>query len=134
MNVLHLHLLFNHFPTVGNVIGLGLFLFAILGKNDELKRVSLGVFFVIALLTLPAYMSGNGAVEVVQGNPEVSQALIDRHQDVALTGLLFMQITGALAWFALWKYRRTSSLANWNVMAVLLLSILTLGLMAQAAN
>ena len=134
MNLAHLHLLLNHFPTVGTVIGLGLFLYALISRNEDLKRVSLGVFFVIALVTIPAYLSGNAAQEVIAERPGISQIMIERHQDAALLGLLLMQITGTFAWIGLWQFRRKARLANWNLAAVLLLSIVTVGLMANAAN
>ena len=44
MSMSHVHLLLNHFPTVGTVIALGLFLLALVWKHDDLKKVSLGIF------------------------------------------------------------------------------------------
>jgi len=38
MNLAHIHLLLNHFPTVGMIIGIGLFLLALIGKSDDLKK------------------------------------------------------------------------------------------------
>jgi uncharacterized membrane protein len=134
MNLAHLHLLLNHIPTIGTVIGLGLLLVALAGKNDDLKRVSLGMFFVIALLSLPVYMTGNAAEAVIKGRPGVSEALMETHRDSALPALVFMEITGLAAWLALWQFRRLSRPARWTLPAVLLLSIVTLGLMAIAAD
>ena len=134
MNLAHLHLLLNHFPTIGTVIGLGLFLVALVGKNDDLKRAGLGVFFVIALLALPAYMTGNAAQAAITGRPDVSEALIEAHQQAALLAFVFMEITGAVSWLGLWQFRRISRLASWNLSAVLLLSIVTVGLMTNAGN
>lgn len=65
VNLAHLHLLINHFPTIGTTIALGLFLAALIGKSDDLKRASLVVFFGIALITIPTYMSGNAAQETI---------------------------------------------------------------------
>jgi hypothetical protein len=134
MNLAHLHLLLNHFPTIGTVIGLGLFLLSLVRKNDHLKRASLEVFFVIALLTIPVYLSGTAAQETIEGRPGVSNALMVRHQDAALPAFVFMEITGGVAWLGLWHFRRRSHPARGNVAAVVLLSIATLGLMARAAN
>ena len=135
MNLAHLHLLVNHFPTVGTVVGLGLFVFALLGKSEELQRASLGVFLIIGLLTIPAYVSGNAAQEVLlEAEPEASQTWVNRHQDAALLAFVFMEITGALAWFGLWQYRRIARMTRGNLMAVLVLSIVSVGLMARAAS
>jgi hypothetical protein len=45
MNLAHVHLLLNHFPTIGMIVGLGLFVGAIVAKSEDLKRASLVVFF-----------------------------------------------------------------------------------------
>ena len=42
MNLTHVHLLLNHFPTIGMIVGLGVFLMAIGAKSDDLKRAYLG--------------------------------------------------------------------------------------------
>ena len=38
MNLAHLHLVLNHFPIIGTVIGLGLFVGSFVGKSDDLKQ------------------------------------------------------------------------------------------------
>jgi uncharacterized membrane protein len=134
MNLAHLHLLLNHFPTIGTAIGLGLFLISVVAKKDDLKRASLGVLFVIALLAIPVYQSGNAAEEAIKERPGVSEALIRRHQDAALLAFVFMEITGAFAWLGLWQFRRVSGPTRGNTSAVLILSIVTLALMARTAN
>jgi len=134
MNLAHLHLVLNHFPTIGTAIGLGLFLVSLVAKKDDLKRASLGVLFVIALLALPVYQSGNAAEEAIKDRPGVSAPLIQRHQDAALLAFVFMEITGAFAWLGLWQFRRASGPARWNTSAVLVFSIVTFALMARTAN
>ena len=134
VNLVHLHLLLNHVPTVGTIVALGLLLLAFAKKSDELKRASLAVFFAIALLSLPAYMTGYSAQKAVKDRPDVSAALIGKHQSAALLALIFMEATGVVAWFGLWQARRPSGTARWNAPAVLLLSGITVGLMVSAAN
>jgi uncharacterized membrane protein len=140
MNLAHIHLLLNHFPTIGFGIALALFLAALVGKNEELKRTSLVVFFLIAALAIPTYFSGNAAVEALCSGPEgecppgVSEARIRAHEDAALMGFILMELTGFIAWLGLWQFRMISHAPRWNVVAVLLLSILTFGLMARASN
>ena len=131
MNLAHLHLLLNHFPTIGFGVGLGVFLVALIAKSEDLKRASLGVFVLMALLTIPVYVSGKAAQAAIVDGPD---ALITRHQDAALLAFVFMQFTGLVAWFGLWQPSRTAVLARWNLPAVLLLSIATFGLMARAAD
>jgi len=61
MNYAHLHLLLNHFPIIGTIVGLGLFLISFLGKNEDLRRGSYIIFAAIALLSIPTFLSGYGA-------------------------------------------------------------------------
>ena len=41
MDLAHIHLLLNHFPTIGYIIGGGLFLLSLITKSDDLKREDL---------------------------------------------------------------------------------------------
>ena len=141
-NLAHVHLLLNHFPTIGFGIGLGLFLVALIGKNEELKRTSFVILFLIAALAIPTYLSGNAALEVLCSGGDtghdcpagVSIAAVREHEDAALWGFIFMELTGFIAWLGLWQFRPVSRLPQWSVASVLLLSILTFAVMARAAN
>ena len=134
MNLAHLHLLLNHFPIIGTVVGLGLFLISLVGKNDDLKRAALIIFAFMALLSLPTFFSGVGAQGAIQDLPGVSDALINRHEGAAILGLFFIEITGALSLVGLWQSHKFSGPARWNVMAVLLLSLITVGLMTRVGT
>lgn len=149
LNLTHLHLLLNHVPTVGFAIGLLLYVWAIIGKNGELKRASLIVFAGVALLAIPTYVSGNSAAEAICVGPSgppgvttkapcsdstVSLGLIQTHEDAALLAFVVIQITGAFAWLGLWQVRRVGWMAGWNVAMVLILSLAAMGLVARAAN
>lgn len=130
----HLHLQLNHFPTIGTIIGLGLLLLALAKRNDDLTRASLAVLFAIALMSLPAYMTGHAAQRLIMDRPDVSEVMIHRHQAAALLALIFTEMTGVVAWLGLWRtWRRTRS-AGWTVPATLLLATVTVVLLASAAT
>jgi hypothetical protein len=134
INFPHYHLLLNHVPTVGMVIAIGLFLLAVVRRNDHLLHASFEVFFGIALVTLPLYITGVTAAARIEGRPDVSMAAIDAHHDSALLAFIVMEIAGFVAWLGLWQSRRLGqpSRSVFSVMAVL--SVLSLALMANAAN
>ena len=116
------------------IVGLGLYVAAILAKSDHLKRASLVIFFCIALLSIPMFATGTAARLALAKTPEVSVAMIDAHETAAFEGLWFMELTGALAWLGLWQYRRLSRVPQGTLAAVLLAGLATFGLMARAAN
>ncbi|PYR64569.1 MAG: hypothetical protein DMF88_22810, partial [Acidobacteria bacterium] len=102
----HVHLLLNHFPTIGTILGLGLLLLSFIRKNEHLRKVSFEVIFLIALATFPVYVSGAAAAEALKGAAGVSAAAITAHNDAALGSFIMMEITGFFAWLALWRMRR----------------------------
>jgi uncharacterized membrane protein len=130
-----LHLLLNHVPTVGTAIAIGLLVLTLVRKHDALRRVSLELFCLVALLTLPAYLSGVGTqLRLEEQLPEVSVALMQRHHDAAVLSSILMLLTGGFAWLGLWQFRRFSRQTGFNLGAVLLLSVLTMAMMARAAT
>ena len=134
VNLPHLHLLMNHVPTVGTVVALGLFLLAFVRRNDHLHHASLEVFYLLALATLPVYLTGLAAQDAIANRSDVSAAAIAAHHDRALLAFIFMELTGFVAWLALWQFRRLGRAAAWTSPAVLLLTVVTLALMAGAAS
>src|SRR5262245_50155857 len=104
----HIHLLLNHIPTVGLVVAVGLALLALIRNSPILKQASLEALFVVSLLTLPAYLSGYSAKIWLEKYGGVSGPLIQAHMDAALFSFAFMQVTGVVAWLALWQSRRRS--------------------------
>jgi uncharacterized membrane protein len=134
MNLAHVHLLLNHCPTIGTAIALGLLVAGFAGRSDDLKRASLVLFTLIALITIPAYLSGNAAEGMLVDAGDAPAALIDAHEDAALLAFAFMLLTGIIAWLGLWQIRRLAHPVGWNLTAVLVLSLVTFALMAQAAT
>ena len=133
LTIPHIHLLLNHVPTVGSVAGVGLLLLALVRRNDHLLRASLEVFFVVALATLPVYLTGVAAEGVIGELEGVSAPAIEAHETAALFAFVWMQITGFFAWLALWQSRRLERLPRAAVGTVLLLSVITLAVMGRAA-
>jgi uncharacterized membrane protein len=134
MNWTHAHLLLNHFPTIGMIIGLGVFIVALALKSDDLKRASLVIFFMIALLAIFAFITGTSAKLALENAPGVSKAMIDTHETAAFEALWLMELTGALSWLGLWQYRRLSRVPQGTLAAVLVAGLATFGLMTRAAN
>jgi hypothetical protein len=134
MDLTHIHLLLNHFPTIGFIIGGGLFVLSLFMKSDDLKLGSLVVLLGIALIAIPTYMSGNGAGDAIKSLPGVTKALIEAHEGAAFVAMAFMLLTGAFAWLALWQFRRLARIPGWNLGVILVLTLVSLGLMVRASN
>ena len=137
MNFAHLHLLLNHFPVVGFILGFGLFAasFVGAGRNLDLRRAGLLVFAVTGFLTIPTYLTGTGAQDMLnRGGDEVVSALIERHEGAAFLGLWSVMLTGALSLHGLWLSHIRPRAAAGNSIAVLLCCLVTVGLLARTGN
>jgi hypothetical protein len=96
--------------------------------------VGLEVLVVIAILTLPAYLTGVGAHYELRERPDLSDTTIRMHQDAALAGFAVTEFAGFVAWIALWQYRRRGRPARGIVAAATVLLFVALALMGRAAN
>ena len=118
--------------------------------RTELKRAALLLFTGVAILTIPTYWTGNAAAETIcKGidagssdfspsptcpDPSVSKSLIYTHEGAALIAFGMIQITGVFAWLGLWQIRRFRQTPGWTTVAVLALSLVSMALVARAAN
>lgn len=134
MNWAHLHLLINHIPALGTVFGTLLLIFGMAKKNEEIKRISLGLFVIIAVATVPVYFTGEPAEEIVEHLPGVEEAIIEEHEESALISFIIVGILGAAAIGVLWRYRHADTIPKRLVIAGLILSIVVCGLMAWTAD
>ncbi len=107
MNSAHIHLFLNHVPVLGTVFGLLILAFGFVRKSDEVKQTALGIFVLSALVTIPVYLTGEPAEEIVENLAGVSEAIIEQHEDWAFYALILMEITGALALLNLVFFNRS---------------------------
>ena len=134
MNGAHLHLLINHAPVLGTIFGLALLAFAIWRGSDELKKAALGTFVIIALLTVPTYLTGDPAWHVAKGLPGVSDAIFHQHDDAAGFAFTGSAIVGVLALGGLIWFRGGKPVKKWFSALMLVGAIAVAGLMSWTAN
>jgi hypothetical protein len=128
VNLAHLHLLLNHVPTLGFVFGIGLLGASLVRNSNDLRRASYVVFFGVALAAIPAYLTGNAALYILETEQNLAEDVVTAHQNAAMLALIPMEMAGVMAWLALWRSRR------WHQPAVMVLSLVAFVLMARAAN
>ena len=134
MTLPHLHLLLNHWPIIGTFIAVGLLLVALAAKSDDLMEATLALFVLMALIAIPAYMTGHIAQDRLRNEPGVSESLIAAHQGAALLAVAALTLTGGFAWAGLWQRRRAGRPSRINVAAVAACGVATVALMAVAGN
>ena len=134
MNLTHLHLLLNHLPVVGTICGLGLLIFALRRRSNDLTRAALGVLVISALTAIPTYLTGEpaeGAIKELIGN---SKQFVEPHQEAAGIALGGILVLGAIALVGLVWFRGERLVPSWFATTVLLGSLIVAGLLGWTAN
>lgn len=133
MSFAHLHLLVNHFPVVGAVLGVLLIAVAMLRHSPELERAALWLFTLLGAGGILVFLTGEPAEDSVENLAGFSDALAGRHEAVALAATVAMGVLGALCAAALIGYRRTP-LPRWVMTVVLVAAIGSASIMGYTAN
>ncbi len=92
-----MHLMLNHLPIVGFIFLVPILLLVIWRGDDRIRRLALLGTFVVALLAIPAYLTGEPAEEGVEHLPGVTESAIHEHEEAAEASLVVALITGGLA-------------------------------------
>ncbi len=109
MTLNHLHLVLNHIPVLGTAFGLGLLAYGIWQRSTELKKTALGVFVLVALMTIPVDLTGEPAEEGVEGLPGVSESIIEQHEEAAGVAFASIGVLGLIALIGLLALRHGKS-------------------------
>jgi uncharacterized membrane protein len=139
LNLPHVHLLLNHWPIIGTYIALALFFISLVSRSDDLRQFSLALFSIIALIAIPAYLSGNAAYDTIKKLPGFNKSLADTHEGAALLAFMAMEITGVIALIGMFRYSRAKSKdvmppGVWTTPGILLFGVTTAVLMAIAGT
>jgi len=126
MNEAHVHLIVNHLPMVGVLIGFLVLIAGYLIKSPQVKHTSLGIFIFSAVASVAAFYSGEGAADVVEHISGKSETLMHAHEEYAELFFTMTLILGGVSVFTAFFEYIKFSFAKFGFLAVLLLSITTI--------
>ena len=126
MNEAHLHLLVNHIPIIGVVIGILVLSTGYILKNNTIKRTALGIFIFTSLFAIPAFFSGEGAEEVIEKLPGVSENYIEAHEEAAEVFIWIIASLGVLSLLTFLSDYFKSKISNWLYLLTALMAIVTI--------
>lgn len=108
----------------------------ITARKRRRKKVGLVVLIFAAEATVPVYLTGEPAEEVIENLPGVARQIIERQESSALYSLIATIFTGVFALFGLifTKLASAGVIQRVLIFAALVLSFGTVGLMSWTAN
>ena len=94
MNSAHDPLLLDHVPIIGSIFGFLLLSVAITMKSDELKKVGLWFCMIIALASIPVYLTSELTEQFVRRNSDLLESIIEQLESSAMVSLIAIECLG----------------------------------------
>jgi hypothetical protein len=91
------HMLLNHLPVFGSLLGSIILVWGIVRKETSIIHLASWLLLIMSLLTFPVYVTGNSIKKLLLPLSDVSEALISVHEETSLAALIFQSITGFFA-------------------------------------
>ncbi len=129
------HLALNHVPVVGIFLAAGTMLVGAATRKAHTRQFGLALALVAAAAVGPAYFSGDGAEEIVENLPGVSESRIERHEEAAEQAAAITVLAGIAAAAAFGAMRlRKQKVSQGLFGATLVASVVAAVLLARAAH
>jgi len=112
MNDAHLHLVVNHFPIIGTILGLGILVSGIVIKNNAIKNTAYVVFSVVAIFAFLSMATGEGAEEIVEDMPNIGKQIIHEHEEMAEKLAVVLYVLGIVSLIGLYTNFKNNSKAT----------------------
>lgn len=134
MNGAQLHLMLNHLPVMGALFSLLLLGWSLIRRSAEVQKLALVVALLAGLSSVPAYLTGEPAEEVIEHMAGVDEAYIEGHESMGKFALwtgIGLGIVAAVALGAGVKNPRTLPA---GAAITLLVSAFVFGVMGYTAH
>ncbi len=131
MNQTHIHLLITHLPIFGSMLGALVLLHGVGVKSDQTKIAAYYVFILSAIGAAVAYLTGEGAEEVVEKIQGVVEESIKIHEDSATVTLISLIVLGTASIIGVYLTFKKSIYTTATAFIILFISIFSFILVAR---
>ena len=126
MNDAHLHMVVNHFPIIGTIFGLGILITGIVMKKNVIKNVAYVLFCISAIFGFASMYTGEGAEEIAENLPSVTDQIIHEHEEMAEKLALVLYVLAGISLVGLFlnfKNHAKASLVSYFAFVVALVAV-----------
>jgi uncharacterized membrane protein len=123
MNDAHLHMLVNHFPIVGTILGLLVLIGGLFLKNNSVKNTSYCLFIIAAIFAFFSMATGDGAEELVEDMPNIGHKIIHEHEELAEKFAIILYLLGVVSIIGLITNFKKHAKANFFAYAIAVIAI-----------
>jgi uncharacterized membrane protein len=123
VNAAYIHLTLNHFPPMVAISATLILIVGALWRSHPFIRAGFVLLVFAAVMTVPTFLSGDGAADIVKNMPGVNRQAISPHDQSANVTVTIMVIVGIVALACLWIYRRRD-LSTWSIALIIVLALI----------
>jgi uncharacterized membrane protein len=134
MNAAQLHLMLNHIPSIGVIIGLLTFIIGWLRGLDSVRKTGAWIILLAGIMVWPASFTGEEAEELIEDLPGVQKNLMEQHEDAAGQAFVMTLISAAMALSYLLSVKLKQSLSKITSFVLVISCIVALGLILNASH
>jgi uncharacterized membrane protein len=131
MDPAHLHLLINHLPVFGSLMGALVLAHALYTKNNQTKMAAYYVIIISSIGAVIAYLTGEPAEHLVEDMAGISHDAIEEHEDAAIYALYSFIALGILSLIGLYLALKKHASTRMMAMIVLVVSLLSFAIIAR---
>ena len=129
MNLTHLHLLLNHFPIIGTLIGSLIILYGIIKNQYQSKSIGAIIIIIMAIIAIPVFLTGEPAEESVEHLQGISESIIHEHEEAGEQAIWLMEIAGLFSLLSLFFQYKKSVITNNIFILTFVLTLISFALM-----
>ena len=124
MNGAHLHMVVNHFPIIGTIVGLGILVGGMILKNNTVKNIAYCVFVVGAIFAAISMATGDDAEEMVVKMPTIGRHIIHEHEEMAEKLAILLYLLGIISLIGLYSnFRKKQKTTLISYLALILVIV-----------
>lgn len=122
MNDAHLHMVVNHFPIIGTIFGLGILIIGLVLKNNNVKNTAYVLFIIAAIFSAISMRTGEGAEEIAEKLPGVTEQIIEEHEELAEKFSIILYAIGSLSLISLFFSITKNALGKYSAIITVILA------------
>jgi uncharacterized membrane protein len=134
MDAAHIHLMLNHFPMAGILFAIPILAIAWWRKNDVLCLTGMSLVVLSGLITIPTFLMGEPAEEIIEHLPGISEKMIEIHEEAAEITIWFVGAAAFTALISLFIGFKNKSMLLKAIPFVTILSLCAIGFLAWTNN
>lgn len=134
MNDAHLHMIVNHFPIIGTILGLLVLIGGIYFRSISIKNTSYFLFIIATVFTVFSMATGEGAEELVEDMPSIGHEIIHNHEELAEKLAIVMYLLGVVSVIGLITNINNHAKAKFFSYAILVIAVVAVFLSVKVGT